>query len=127
MPIAGQGTGIRAAVVAAVDRAFAEPVRLSFFKGETVDPTREKIEIAAVIRTASEEPQSVQSGPTSGWRTQVAPGEAELAVDASTYRGPPIRTGDRVCALDRPGRPWWKIVSAGDRGETRLTFRMAEL
>lgn len=125
--VAAQFRELRDQAVAAVDQVFAEHVRLSFFADNRQDPERSMVDINAVVRTAESTSQNIQSGPTDGWRTRVVPGESVLFIDLNTYAGPPIRAGDRVCALDRPGQPWWKIVDSGDRGQGRLIYQMAEL
>ena len=53
-------------------------------------------------------------------------GKGELHIDRATYTGPPVRPGDAVQALSRPGRPWFEVLRVDDRGETRLVLELGE-
>ncbi|MDX6806318.1 hypothetical protein [Terrihabitans rhizophilus] len=127
MPVAANPQALRERVLAAVDRKFAEPIRVSFLKNGTADPARAVTEITAVLRVGGGEQSNVAGGSSEAWRTQIAAGKAELHIDASVYSGPTIKTKDRICALSRPGKPWWEVLRVDDRGETRLVLELGEV
>ncbi|MFC5039201.1 hypothetical protein [Tianweitania sediminis] len=104
-----------------------EIVRLSFLKSGQVDATRPAIEIEAILRVGGGEETNVSGGYASTWRTQLAAGKAELHIDAATYQGPTIKTGDRVRALSRVHKPWFEVLRVDDRGETRLVLELGEV
>ncbi len=127
MPVAGSGVDIRSHVVAAVDRAFAERVRLSFFRRGVVDPDRPMTEITAVLRVGGGDDSSLVGGRQQDWRSRLAAGKAELHVDRGAYPDLVVRNDDRVKALDRPGQPWFQVLRVDDRGDTRLTLSLGEV
>jgi len=120
MPVAARFHEIRDRVVNAVDQRFAEPVRLSFLRKGVADPERPAIEIDGVLRATKER----QDG---GSRTPLAAGGAELFINQALYSGPRLEVGDRLCALSRPGQPWFEILAIEDRGEARLVLQLGEV
>lgn len=127
MPIAARFHGPRDMVLAAVDKAFAEPVRLSFLKSGAVDPTRQPVETEAVLRVGGGGETNIAGGFAQTWRTQLAAGKAELHINRAAYSGPQPRPGDRVRALSRHGQPWFAVERVDDRGEARLVLELSEV
>lgn len=127
MPVAARFHGPRDMVLAAVDNAFAEPVKLSFLKNGRPDPVRPSVEIEGVLRVGGGNETNMTGGFAQTWRTQLAAGKAELHIDASKYEGPAIKTGDRVRALSRRGQPWFAVERVDDRGEARLVLSLSEV
>ncbi len=127
MPVGRNYAEIRQRTLAAVDRTFAEPVRLSFLVRGNVDPSRPAIDISAPLRVGGGEQTNIAGGFAQSWRTQLAAGKAELHIDRATYSGPEIKAGDRVRAISRPGMPWFEILRVDDRGDTRLVLELGEL
>jgi len=126
MPVAANFHELRDRVVAAVDKAFAEPVKLSFLKDGRVDPDRAAVEIEAVLRVGGGKETSVSGGRGSSWRTKLAAGKAELHIDRVTYPALKIFAGDAVKALSRPGEPWFEVSRVDDRGDNRLVLELSE-
>lgn len=125
MPVAARFHAIRDRVLAAVDWRFAEPVRLSFIKGGAVDPDRAMVEIEAPLRVAGDASAITLKGSSgAGWAPIIEAGKAELYIDRATYAGPPLRAGDRVKALSRPGEPWFEVASVDDRTQGRLIAKL---
>ncbi len=118
--------GLRDRVLAAVDHVFAEPVKLSFIKNGAVDPDRDAVEVEAPLRVGGGKESAADGGIGRSWRTKLAAGKGELHIDRATYTGPPVRPGDAVQALSRPGRPWFEVLRVDDRGETRLVLELGE-
>lgn len=124
MPVAARFHTLRDRVVAAVDKTFAEPVKLSFLKKEEVDPARPSVEIEAVLRVGGGEETGMNGGYGATWRTRLAAEKAELHIDRASYRGPLPERGDRVQALSRHGKPWFEVLRVDDRGEARLVLEL---
>ncbi|WP_108459191.1 hypothetical protein [Devosia naphthalenivorans] len=127
MPIAARYHDSRDRVLAAVDKAFAEPVRLSFFKKDLPDPLKQPVDIEAVLRVGGGDETNLAGGYAQTWRTQLAAGKAELHINAARNLGLVIKVGDRVQAISRPGEPWFKVERVDDRGENRLVLELSEL
>ena len=68
---------LRDRALAAVDRTFAEPVRLSFLKNGAPDPARPMREIEAVLRVGGGKETSVSGGMDQNWRSRIQAGRAE--------------------------------------------------
>ena len=127
MPVAGPGGDLRSRIVAAVDRTFAEQVRLSFLRRGVVDADRPARVIRAVLRVGSGDERNLSGGMAQDWSTRIAAGKAELHIDRSAYPDVILREDDRVCALDRPGQPWFQVQRIDDRGDTRLVLALGEI
>lgn len=112
---------------AIVDRQFAEPVQLAFFKKGRLDASRQSVEFDAVLRVGGGKETNAAGGYSHSWRTQLAAGRAELHIDLATYVGPVATQGDRVRALARKGQPWFEILRVDDRGDTRMVFELGEI
>ncbi|GHA13391.1 hypothetical protein GCM10007989_04990 [Devosia pacifica] len=126
MPIAGNMAEARQKVVASVDRFRAEPVKIYFFHDGVTDPGRQPVEIKAVLAVGGGDESNIAGGFAQSWRTQLAAGKAELHIDRATYDGPPLKTGDKVEAISRHGKPLWGILRVDDRGDTRLVAELGE-
>lgn len=127
MPVAGPGGDMRSRIVAAVDRTFAEPVRFSFLRRGVLDAERPAHDIRAVLRVGGGDERNLSGGLAQDWSTRIAAGKAELHVDRAAYPDLVVREDDRVCALDRPGQPWFQVLRIDDRGDTRLVLALGEL
>lgn len=114
------------ALEAKVDRkivsTFGESVRLSFLKDGVVDPDRPLVDITAILRVGGDDSFTLGSG----FRTRLSAGTGELVIDRSAYTGSPTRTGDRVRANDREGRPWFEVYSVSDRYTNLLVLSLGE-
>ncbi len=118
---------LRDRTMAAVDRAFAEPVRLSFFTAQgTIDPSRPAIEIEAVLRVGGGKSTTIGGSSKSSWRTRIVAQKSELHIDRTKYPTVVVRAKDKVRALARPGQPWFEVSAVDDRGETRLVLQLGE-
>jgi len=127
MPVAARHHEIRDRVLAAVDKAFAEPIRISFLKNGAVDPSRQPVDVEGVLRAGGGKETNAAGGFAQSWRTQLAAGKAELHLNAASYAGPTIRTGDRVRAVSRRAMPWFEVLRVDDRGESRLVLELGEI
>lgn len=127
MPTAARFHAIRDKVMANVDRTFAEPVRLSFFKAGVVDTTRPSVEIEAVLRVGEGKSTIVSGGQSGGWRSRIVADKAQLHINRTTYAGPLPKAGDKVKALSRLGEPWFEVVDVDDRSHTRLVLNLNEI
>ena len=117
---AARYAAIRDRVVAGNDQFFSEPVRLLFLSKGKADPNRQPIEIMAILRTKSERVSSVTGQSSDRWQAKIAAGHGFLAIDRTTYGGPDIRSGDKVCALSRSGQPVFEIQTTDDRSHVRF-------
>ena len=127
MPVAARYHEVRDRTLAATDKAFAEPVRLTFLKDGALDPARQSVEIEAVLRVGGGDESNMAGGFAQSWRTQLAAGKSELHVNAATYEGPQIKPGDRVRALSRNGTPLFEVLRVDDRGQSRLVLALGEV
>jgi hypothetical protein len=117
---------LRDETLAEVDEEFAEHVGLFFLKNGAADPDRPKIEIDAPLRTGEKAITDLSGGNLAAWKGEVAAAVGRLAINRATYSGPPIRRGDKVRALDRPGQPWFEVLFVDDRSHTRLVAVLGE-
>lgn len=117
---------LRDRVLAQVDNTFAEPVRLSFMKGGVLDPDRPAVEIEAMLRVGNGKETSAAGSMVQSWQTRLAAQGGELHIDRARYPGLVFRKGDKVKALARPGEPWFEVLTADDRGATRLVVQLGE-
>lgn len=118
---------LRDRALAATDKVFAEPVRLSFMKAGAVDPARPAREIEAPLRVGGGKETNVSGGVDQVWRTRIAAQRAELHIDPAKYPGLKFIKGDRVRALARPGQPWFEVLAVDDRLSTRLVVQLGEV
>jgi hypothetical protein len=108
-----------------IGRSFGESVHLSFLKGQVSDPTRPAIDINAILHVGGDDSNS--PGKTDTYRARLSLGEAELCIDRSTYAGPMPRTGDKVRANDRAGKPWFEVAAVSDRYSNLIVLKLGEL
>lgn len=119
--------GLRDRVMAAVDRAFGEPVRLAFMRDGRVDPDRPAREIDGVLRVGGGKETTAAGAWDKTWRGRISSQRSELHIDRSVHVGLVLRKGDRIRALARPGQPWFGVLAVDDRGETRLVLQLEEV
>ena len=111
--------------IKAVDDVMAETVKLSFLDKGAVDASRPALEIKAVLRVGNSKASSMAGGTAKSWNTRIAAGKAEVHIDRATYPDVVLRVGDAVRAMDRPGLPWFEVLSVNDRG-FRLVAELGE-
>ncbi|TPK15173.1 hypothetical protein FJ872_19435 [Mesorhizobium sp. B2-5-9] len=126
MPVPARFHALRDRALAAVDQTFAEPVRLSFMKGGSLDPDREQVVIEAVLRTSDGKSATVDGGQAQAWRSRQVAQKAELHISRTFYVGPMPAKGDAVRAISRPGEPAFEVLNVDDRGHTRLVLELGE-
>ena len=124
--LAARFHALRDRTVAATDKTFAEPVRLSFLKGGAVDPDRPALDIEAVLRVGGGKETNVSGGDAQAWRTRIQAQRGELHIDRTTYPDLKVIKGDKVRALARPGQPWFEVLTVDDRLSTRLVVQLGE-
>ena len=109
------------------DKYFAEKILISFFTNGAVDKTREKIEIEAILTIGNETAKKPDGGMTGGvWHVPVAAAPTKLAIDRQKYPNLTLHTGDKVRAVSRVGKPWFKVATVADRGRDRLYATLTE-
>ncbi len=119
--------GLRNRVMRQVDHVFAEPVAISFLKNGGVDPSRPMVEIEGVLRVGGGKETTVSGNHDGSWRSAIMPQRAELHIDMVKYPDIPVRVGDRVKALSRPGEFWFEVLAVDDRGMSRLVLQLGEV
>jgi hypothetical protein len=121
---------LRDRTLAAVDRALAEPVRLSPMKDGDSDADRPQHVFEAVLRTGDGQVSDAAgaAGSTSQERKlRFAASPGQLHIDRATYQGPAIMEGDKVRALARAGEPLWEVFAVDDRSHARLVLHLGEV
>lgn len=113
---------IRDRAVAAVDATLAEAVDLFFLSGGASDPARDNMTARAVLRVGSRDAVA----PKGAWGSRIAAGQAEAHIDRAAYDGPVIRKGDKLRAVERPGKPFFEVLRVADRGRGRLVLHLGE-
>lgn len=117
---------LRDRTLAAVDRALAEPVRLSPMRDGAADSERPQIVIDAVLRVSPGTDATVSGGRDRNWRSQYHAQPSALHIDRAVYPDIDIRDGDKVRALARPGEPVFVVASVDDRSAHRLVVNFGE-
>lgn len=117
---------LEAAVDQKIGRSFGESVRLNFLKNGAVDAARPAVDIVAVLHAGGDDSKPLTDG-SDRYRSRLLAGQAELFIDRSTYSGPMPRTGDRVRAEDRAGKPWFEVAGVSDRYSNLLILSLGEL
>ena len=112
--------------LAAVDNQFAETVEIHFLKGGVVDPGRAGTTITAVLRTGDSKVSNLRGGTSRNWKSRVAASGGRLSIDRAIYSGPVPVKGDKVRAMDRPGKPWFEVLEVDDRSHTRLVLVLGD-
>ena len=121
MPVAAAFHGLRDRVLKRNDALFGERVRLVFMADGEPDGTRESIEVTGVLRSQRGRTTRVPDG-----KVLVAGQKTTLSLDPAAYSGPPLRKGDKVRALARPGEPWFEVLHVDDRSHTRIVAELGE-
>lgn len=109
-----------------VDREMAETVELKFLIDQVVDPAREATEIQCILRSKEEERAGVTGGNAKSWKRDAAATPSQLHIDYSVLATIDLRKGDKVRAADRPGRPWFDVLSIDDRAHPRAIVTLGE-
>lgn len=118
---------LRNRALAQVDKTFAEPVRVAFFRNGALDPAKPAVEIEAVLRVGGGKETSVAGRDVQSWRTSILAQKAELHIDRARYPDLKVAKGDRLRGLARPGQPWWEVLAVEDRSDTRLVLQLGEV
>jgi hypothetical protein len=118
---------LRDRTLAAVDRTFAEPVRLVFMANGSPDQDRQARNIEAVLRAATSKETMVSGGRDRDWNSRITAQRAELHIDRIANPDLAFRNGDRVKALSRLGGPWFEVLAVDDRGSDRLILQLGEV
>lgn len=126
MPVSTRTGDARMGVVAAVDNAFAEAVRVVFMSEGRIDPQRLETEIEAVLLVGAGRSSNVTGSEGRSWGAKIAGGKAELHIDASRYTGLTFAIDDAVQALSRRGQPWFGVARVDDRGNSRIVLELYE-
>lgn len=116
---------LEARVDGVMQASWGESVRLAFMKGEALDTARPAIELRAILHVAGD--RVVASGPADTYRTLQALGGSELVLNRATYTGPVPREGDKVRALDRAGKPWFRVANVSDRYSNLIVLNLGEV
>lgn len=124
MPVAARFHELRNKTLALVDQAFAEPVRLYFFKNGKADSEKPACTIEAVLRTGGDRKST---GGGEEWKVRHIAGAATLHINpANMVDFPALKDGDKVRAISREGEPWFEVKSVNARGHTRILVDLAE-
>jgi hypothetical protein len=102
----------------AADRAFGEPVRLSFLVGGAVDPERPALDTRAQLHLPGEAEISLGRG-NSALSAAIVAG-AGLVILQRSAGAPELRQGDKVRADARPGQPWFEVTDVDDRAASQI-------
>lgn len=113
---------------AAVDRVFAEQVRLSPMKDGRADPARPQYIFEAILRTAQEQARAPTgvAGTGQDWKSRVAGAGAQLHVNLAAYNGPEFLVGDRIRAQARQGEPAFSVLHVEGAEHSRLIVHLGE-
>lgn len=110
----------------AVDRVMSEPIEFFPQLKDAPDSSRDKVKIDAVLRVNIGRERGPTGGVSGSWNSKVEAGKSELSIDRVKYPNIVAKTGDRICALSRPGQPFFQVEHSNDRGETRLILELSE-
>jgi len=123
--LAARFHALRDRTVAATDKTFAEPVRLSFLKGGAVRPGSAGARQSRLCcaSAAARKPMSAAATRRPGARASQAQ-RGELHIDRTVYPDLKFSKGDKVRALARPGQPWFEVLTVDDRLSTRLVVQL---
>lgn len=120
---------LRDRTAAAVDRVFAEAVRLSPMKNGQPDPDRPQYIFEAILRTEGDQsrsPSGAAGTVSQEWKSRVVSGAAILSVNLATYNGPAFMEGDKVRALARQEEPVFAVASVEGADHSRLIVHLVE-
>ncbi|WP_338606863.1 hypothetical protein V6617_10130 [Pelagibacterium nitratireducens] len=110
---------LRDRTVAAVDRVFAEPVRIIWKDG------RAPVDIEAVLRTAAQVAQSMAGGRGQAWNVEITGASALLYVDRARYPDILPARGDEIKVPAR-GDAYFEVMRTDTRNRTRLICHLSE-
>lgn len=117
---------LREDLMAEVDEVWAETVRLLPLKDGVQDADRQKVEIAAVLRTGDREPEGMNFGRGNNARSSVMADGGCLRIDRATYPDLAVKKHDKLVALDRDGQPVFEVLSVDDRSHLRLICELGD-
>ncbi len=111
---------LQAIVRGAVDDAFAERVSIVPHKDGRLDQSRPIIETKAILRVSGQRTKSLGEG----WNISLATSKNLLFLDARNLPDLVLRRLDKVKALDRPGQPFFEVLTVHQRGEMRILVEL---
>lgn len=111
---------IQADAIRAVDAVMSETLRHFPLAAGKADATRAQSDIKGVLRVGRNKEASVTGGAAASWSQRIAAGKAELHLDRTGL--PDLRKGDKVRAVERPGSPWFEVLSMTEDAHGRLVL-----
>lgn len=117
---------IQQQAISAVDAVMAEAVLVYPLSKGMADTTRAHTELRCVLRVGNVRDQNVAGDLGKAWSQRIALGKAEAHIDQSAYAGLDIRKGDKLRAVDRPGQPWFEVLTVNERAQGRTVLALGE-
>ena len=111
---------IQADAIRVVDRVMAEDLLLFPLTGGRVDATRRGGPVRGVLRVGRNTDKNAAGEPGAAWAQRIAMGKAELHVDRAGALD--IHKGDKLRAIERPGAPWFEVLSMTENAHGRLVI-----
>ncbi|MGN7867785.1 hypothetical protein [Paracoccus sp. 22332] len=111
---------IQADAIRAVDAVMSETLRHFPLAAGKADATRTQSDIRGVLRVGRNKEVSVTGGAAASWSQRIAAGKAELHLDRTGL--PDVRKGDKLRATERPGSPWFEVLSMTESAHGRLVL-----
>ena len=103
----------------------SEPVGSFFLNKGKADSTRVNGTLRGILVVGTGAQDSA-AGRVQSWGSRIASGKAQLHIARATYTGPAFQEGDKVRAINRPGRPFFEVSHVDDRDATRLVLHLTE-
>ncbi|MBT2130118.1 hypothetical protein [Aliiroseovarius lamellibrachiae] len=119
-------SGLRAELMGEVDEVWSETLRHLPLSSGQQDPTREKVEFVAVVRTGDREAERVSFGRGSTSRSSIMAAGGYLRIDRLAYPDLQLRKGDKLVALERENEPAFEVLSVDDRSHLRLICELGD-
>lgn len=117
---------IRKKTVSSNDQYFGESIKIRFFIDGFVDKERHERVIRGVLTTKEERIKKPDGGSAGSWHVPFAASTSRLAIDRNKYPDIVLRHGDKIQALSRSGKPWFKVISITNRSRRRLYVELGE-
>lgn len=115
---------IQAMTTAAVDGVMGESVRHYPLADGIQDQMRQTRIFTAVVRSAPVDDQSFQGGRSQQWGSRIASGATEAHIVPDDPVVPHLRQHDKVRLMDRPGQPFFEILTITDRRSGRVILSL---
>lgn len=111
---------IQADAIRAVDAVMSETLRHFPLAAGKADATRTQSEIRGVLRVGRNKDLNASGEPGVVWSQRIAAGKAELHLDRTGL--PDLRKGDKLRATERPGSPWFEVLSMTEAAHGRIVI-----